>query len=532
VSDPSAVAADTSERAVLRDFFCEHTLSKSRVLALVAHPDGPPCLKAVLTCRDADHAQEVAEILRAVLACGSPVAPELRVQADTLTLELPDAVTASFREAIDAARTGSWPVEKQQLSWSREEAAQAAFDVWRLRAEENNLARLVAPVVRRIAYAEYLVTDPVAFANSAVGMGMRPSGRRGPEDLGDPVLLMEATDWLVPMASDLPGAQVIGEGSTFKVLDLDRGDELADWSADGLCVEFGAGAWIEEHPGGPVMSSEVWDQLSLPDYAAMFPVQRAQNGVWQFTSRTACVLDEALLVLGDELHLVARSYGDESLREAHARHGSAFADLRHGATFAELPEHTWSQGYAWRRDFARGAEDLSRDIAAGRTPTPRCVAERVALDIALAAARDYAESHVRRTPSYDRLPRHRDDAWDLVEDALLDAGELDGAGLLPLWAPRPTSGLPLSLESHREIPPAATRRVGRRAWTSSEDADGAIGPAAVLVAVVASAALCVLREAARSPDEDELTDVDRMVTLRDEVRIACAAAGLVVRPAA
>ncbi|MEU6071960.1 hypothetical protein ABZ864_47960 [Streptomyces sp. NPDC047082] len=427
-------SADTRELAVLRDFYCEHTPSKSRVLALVAHPDGPPCLKAVLTCRDAEQAQQMAEILRAALTCGSPLAPELRAQADTLALELPDAVTASFREAIDSARTGSWLVEEQQLSWWPEEEAEAALNVWRVRVQDNNLARLEPPVVRRVAFAEYLVTDPVAFFNSAVSMGWQPSGPFGPESIGDPLHLMEATGLLAPPASDLPGAQVIGEGSSIRVLAPGCGDELADWSPDGFSAGFGPGWRIEDHPNGPGTSEEQWERLiQLPDYAALFPLQRAQDGVWQFTPRTAFALDEALTVLSDELHLVARSIGDVPLDEAQARFLGAFDDLDHATAFGELPEATWSQGYAWRLDFARAAADLSQDIAAGRVPAPRCVAERVALDFALDTGRAYAKSHTGKTPGYDRLPRHRDDSWNLVEDALLDSGEPDEAGLLPLW---------------------------------------------------------------------------------------------------
>jgi hypothetical protein len=52
------------------------------------------------------------------------------------------------------------------------------------------------------------------------------------------------------------------------------------------------------------------------------------------------------------------------------------------------------------------------------------------------------------------------------------------------------------------------------------------------VAVVAAAALRTMREAARIPDEDELTDADCMFTLQEAVRFARTAADLAVRPAA
>ncbi|MEV0936379.1 hypothetical protein ACIBMX_47045 [Streptomyces phaeochromogenes] len=52
------------------------------------------------------------------------------------------------------------------------------------------------------------------------------------------------------------------------------------------------------------------------------------------------------------------------------------------------------------------------------------------------------------------------------------------------------------------------------------------------VAVVAAAALRTMREAARIPDEDELTDADCLFTLQETVRFACTAADLAARQAA
>ncbi|MEY9839364.1 hypothetical protein [Streptacidiphilus sp. EB103A] len=421
MSDP---ADDRRVLAVLRDFHCEHTASKSRVLALVAHPDGPPSLKAVLTCRDAEQAQRSAEILRAVLACGSPIAPDLTAQADALALEMPAAVGASLRQALDSARTGGWLVEEDQLSWEQSEEAEAALNVWRTRPEEYNLSRLTNPVVRVVGFAEYLVTDPVALFNSATSMGWRPSGSlQG--GIGDPVHFMEATALLAAPSVDLPGAQVIGAGSSLHVLDAQRGDELADWSPDGFQVGFGPGWRLERDPSGPGMTTEEWERLvPLPDYAGLFQLQRAADAAWQFTPRTAYVLDGLLSTIADEGAQAARDFGEEVVREEHRDHMTVFTDL---------PEATWDQGYAWRRDFARAADDLSEDIAAGRIPAPRCVAERVALDLALDGARAHAKGTAGITPSYDRLPRHRDDSWDLVEDALLHPDDEDVEGLPPLW---------------------------------------------------------------------------------------------------
>ncbi|WP_030872366.1 hypothetical protein [Streptomyces sp. NRRL S-37] len=51
-------------------------------------------------------------------------------------------------------------------------------------------------------------------------------------------------------------------------------------------------------------------------------------------------------------------------------------------------------------------------------------------------------------------------------------------------------------------------------------------------AVVAAAALRTMREAARIPDEDELTDIDCMFTFQEAARFARTAADLAARPAA
>ncbi|MFI1205623.1 hypothetical protein ACH4VR_40415 [Streptomyces sp. NPDC020883] len=424
VSDPAASSSNTRELAVLRDFYCEHTASKSRVLALVAHPDGPPSLKAVLTCRDAEQAQQAAEILRGVLGCGSPVAPELSTQVESVAREMSDAVAASFRQAIDFARTGGWLVVGDQLSWRPGKETEAALNSWRTRVEENTLGRLRGPVIRQVTFTEYLVTDPVAFYNSATSMGWCPSGPFPGVGLGAPLHLMEATDFLAAPAPDLPGAQVLGTGSSIDVLDPEIGDELADWSPSGFSVRFGPGWRFEDDPGGPGMSEEEWEQIvPLPDFAALFPLERACPD-WQFTPRAAYVLHALLSVLGDEAHDVARSFGDEPLREEHKVHCTIFT---------ELPETTWSQGYAWRRDVARAAADLAQDIACGRLPRPRCVAEQVTLDCALDMARGHAEGLAGVTPSYDRLPRHRDDDWGAIEEIFLDVGEPSDDGLPPLW---------------------------------------------------------------------------------------------------
>jgi hypothetical protein len=51
-----------------------------------------------------------------------------------------------------------------------------------------------------------------------------------------------------------------------------------------------------------------------------------------------------------------------------------------------LPEETWELPTWWRRQLARAFDDLALDLAAGRLPHPRCVAEEVALVLAISDA--------------------------------------------------------------------------------------------------------------------------------------------------
>lgn len=49
----------------LFDFLCEHSPSKSRVMALIGPYDGPRYITAVLTCKDKDHAYQAVQLLAA-----------------------------------------------------------------------------------------------------------------------------------------------------------------------------------------------------------------------------------------------------------------------------------------------------------------------------------------------------------------------------------------------------------------------------------------------------------------------------------
>lgn len=51
-----------------------------------------------------------------------------------------------------------------------------------------------------------------------------------------------------------------------------------------------------------------------------------------------------------------------------------------------LPKETWALPAWWRRQFARASDDLALDLEAGGLPYPRCVAEEVALLLAVSVA--------------------------------------------------------------------------------------------------------------------------------------------------
>lgn len=51
------------ELTPLFDFLCEHSPSKSRVMALIGPYDGPRSLTGVLTCKDKHHAYQAVQLL-------------------------------------------------------------------------------------------------------------------------------------------------------------------------------------------------------------------------------------------------------------------------------------------------------------------------------------------------------------------------------------------------------------------------------------------------------------------------------------
>ena len=90
-----------------RDFFCEHTPAKSRVFAVLAYPDRPETLKAILTCADPGLAQRAASVLASLALTGGGTM--IDAEAEKIHAALPVAPAASFREACQRLRDRLWP---------------------------------------------------------------------------------------------------------------------------------------------------------------------------------------------------------------------------------------------------------------------------------------------------------------------------------------------------------------------------------------------------------------------------------------
>ncbi|MET7759936.1 hypothetical protein ABZT27_35405 [Streptomyces sp. NPDC005389] len=157
------------------DFLCEHTSSKSRVMALLAHDNGPSSLTAVLTCKDPDHAFEAVGILRRALARRDATTVDEELKA--LTAEMPDAPAGSLRQAVVQAASGIWQAEPGTLfvvpdpELSEDEAVS---DVASGPVGHPRLKDLPGKVVRIAHLHEFHVTDEDALLRAAVDRGWEP----------------------------------------------------------------------------------------------------------------------------------------------------------------------------------------------------------------------------------------------------------------------------------------------------------------------------------------------------------------------
>ena len=422
----------------LFDFLCEHTLSESRLLALVGARATEQSLVAVLTCEDLVGIYEAQALLRRVLATRD--AGALRDELEELAAELPEAAAASLLQAAVHAAQGRWPAAAVTFHVTVLDELQpsgdaAGFDVTietdqesarhpRKRTTRPRLKDLPGKVIRIAWLREYHVTDETRLLLAARARDWEPiPAPQRPED--DPRDLLGAVTALAEEAN-IPGTQTIEEQSTAQLLRTGSGDEVAGWSATAIVETFQHG--FLQHSKTHVKRPDSRANREPPDMAALFPLTPCTCGdgqddacedcEFQLTPRTADLLHSALTLLADEAYDDARELGDEPL--------AGQGGLGEWSVFRRLPKITWRCDLAWRLDMARTFDDLAVDLSQGRWPEPTCTAEEMALHLALAEAPGHLEGANCDTGSrHHGLPTHPDDYnWDLCAAVLFQDADV------------------------------------------------------------------------------------------------------------
>lgn len=402
--------------AALRGFHCEHTPSKSRILALVHHREGPASLQAVLTYQQPELAQQAVRILQQAIRSSSAAwEPEL---LENLCAQLPDAPASSLRSAVQHALAGVWPMlpgsflKWEQIADDVDEDGDEGSDAYgvtrALRTPKDaRLMDLTGTVVRVATLREFHVHDEQAVLKAARSAGWEPLPNEAPKD-DDPQDVVGAVMWLGESDREIEGADTVKDASQGLKLRTENGHELANWSEEPVVVDFGMG-WRHKaavrrgEPTGPSAEEKA------PDFAALFPVEvphcddpecENEQCQWQLTPRTADALYAELCVLADQAYDDSEELGDRTV--VPDEHDGTWG------VFACLPKLTFAADLQWRRRFARAADDLASDLERGQWPEPTCTAEELVLHLAI---RDAVDREVEGGAAGDhgRLPSHRDD---------------------------------------------------------------------------------------------------------------------------
>ncbi|MFJ9523045.1 hypothetical protein ACIRPK_32960 [Kitasatospora sp. NPDC101801] len=399
--------------AVPSDFLCEHTPSKSRLLVRVSHDRGPDSLQAVLTCRQAALADRAAQLLLQALK-SSPATWEVD-QVEELCQQLPDAPASSLRQAVTRALTRAWPTESGSLSrWPEKQGDQVTAEPSAPEVDDESkrvnwrvaprLRGLPGQVVRVAVLREFHIRDRNAVLEAARAQGWSP-GPTEELNANDPHDVVGAVMWLTDEDIEIAGADTLTGRGQGGFLRRDKDDEVAGWSRNTV-VDFGPGSslLLSDHSEEPVRDE-------VPDFASLFAVDpvhcdnpecEKESCLWSLTPRTADVLHGALCELADEAYEDAEELGDGRLvPEAHD--GS-------WGVFARMPKPTFAMDHQWRRRFARAVDDLTDELEHGHWPRPACVAEELALHLALDdASSRCGELAADESSGHAELPVHRDD---------------------------------------------------------------------------------------------------------------------------
>ncbi|MEU6373322.1 hypothetical protein [Streptomyces sp. NPDC046909] len=399
----------------LFDFLCEHSPSKSRVMALIGPYDGPRSLTAVLTCKDKHHAYQAVQLLRRALAARDTAAVAEDLQA--LASALPHAPASSLHTAATHAASGTWPAPAGTTfcvpdeNSEEDEETQGDQAVTSPEPESPFGARLKdlpGKVVRIAHLREFHITDEDALIRAAMDEGWEPlPASELAED--DPRDVIGAVMTLTDSGSWITGADTLEDQSEAELLHAEDGDELADWSPVPVTTHFHHG-WQLRRPVSDTPTEE-----EGPDLTALFPVKECscededcEDCGWQLTPRTADLLLTSLSVLADQAYDDADDLRDQPLTKQ--RPGN-------WELFTRLPALTWSADRSWRRRMARAFDDLSDDLEHGRWPQPSCTAEEMALHLAIEDAPSYLDDIDTRDTAHGHLPEHRDDYdWNACSD--------------------------------------------------------------------------------------------------------------------
>ncbi|MFE6620387.1 hypothetical protein [Streptomyces sp. NPDC057740] len=356
------------------DFLCEHSPSKSRVMALIGPYHGARSLTAVFTCKDKHHAHQAVQLLRRALAsCDAGVVME---ELDALATALPDAPAGSLRAATAHAASGAWPAPAGATFCPTDEGPGEDEDT---QVDETptapgsgtpdgaRLKELPGKVVRVTHLREFHITDEDALIRAAIDDGWEPLpaselAADDPRDLvGAVMALTESGSWIT-------GADTLEDQSEAGLLRAEHGDELTDWSPVPVTAHFRHG-WRLRRAASDTPADE-----EQPDLVALFPVKECSCGDedcehcgWQLTPRTADLLLTALSVLADQAYDDADELRDQPV----TRQQPGDWEL-----FTGLPSLTWSADRNWRRRMARAFDDLTYDLEHGRWPNPRALPRR------------------------------------------------------------------------------------------------------------------------------------------------------------
>lgn len=248
--------SDRARKGFARNFFCEHSASKSRVLALVA-TDGNESLRAVLTCTDRLLAESAASLLSQ--ATNGGLGSNMNSEAERIATELPGAPAASFRQALQYACEGAWPIDDHDAlptydqvhdsygyvltddqavtPWLRDSATRTPSDA--------RLADLTGPVLRVITMLELHVFDSKRLLAAAKLTGWTPPSDED-DDADEQDDILDAAMVLAGDESTIPGVDIVTEAGQGQHLVPGRGDETSDWSDQPIEASFGTG-WRARH---------------------------------------------------------------------------------------------------------------------------------------------------------------------------------------------------------------------------------------------------------------------------------------------